>query len=177
MTTRPARGTVKGRRYLDLQRLARRQGRPTDELHQLYALEGFLQRLAASQYRERLVLKGGVLLAAYDARRPTRDIDLQAQGLNNDPGSVGHVVLDIVSVRLPAPDGLVFDAKASPHGNPVSTISTAVSASPCIRGSRERESFSTSISTLVTRSGLRRERLRCRDYSAARSHCAHIHCT
>ena len=42
VTTRPTRATTAGRVYLDLQNLARRQGRPTDELHQLYALEGFL---------------------------------------------------------------------------------------------------------------------------------------
>ena len=34
---RPTRATVAGRAYLDLQNLARRQQRPTDELHQLYA--------------------------------------------------------------------------------------------------------------------------------------------
>lgn len=47
-TARPTRASVAGRAYLDLQNLARRSGRPTDELHQLYALEGFLARLAAS---------------------------------------------------------------------------------------------------------------------------------
>jgi hypothetical protein len=72
MTTsrRPTRATIDGRAYLDLQSLARSQRRPTDELHQLYALEGFLARLAKSPYADKLVLKGGVLLAAYHARRP-----------------------------------------------------------------------------------------------------------
>ena len=37
MTSRPTRATAAGRAYLDLQNLARRQGRPTDELHQMYA--------------------------------------------------------------------------------------------------------------------------------------------
>lgn len=77
MTARPTRATTAGRAYLDLQNLARKQRRPTDELHQIYALEGFLARLAVSRYADQLVLKGGVLLAAYDTRRPTRDIDLQ----------------------------------------------------------------------------------------------------
>jgi hypothetical protein len=70
---RPTRATVAGRAYLDLRNLARSQRRPTDEFHQLYALEGFLARLAASAHADKSVLKGGVLLAAYDARRPTRD--------------------------------------------------------------------------------------------------------
>jgi hypothetical protein len=50
--------------YLDLQNKARRDGRPNAELQQLYVLEGFLARLAASPDRDRFVLKGGVLLAA-----------------------------------------------------------------------------------------------------------------
>jgi nucleotidyltransferase AbiEii toxin of type IV toxin-antitoxin system len=73
---RATKETVAGRRYLDLQREARRTGRPTDELIQLYALECFLDRLVHSSFAENFVLKGGVLLAALQARRPTRDIDL-----------------------------------------------------------------------------------------------------
>jgi hypothetical protein len=42
---RATKETAAGRRYLDLQREARRTGRPTDELTQLYALECFLDRL------------------------------------------------------------------------------------------------------------------------------------
>jgi hypothetical protein len=81
---RPTRATVDGRAYLDLQNLARRQGRPTSELHQLYALEGFLARLARSSFVDHLILKGGALLAAYEIRRPTRDIDLEGRHLSGD---------------------------------------------------------------------------------------------
>lgn len=105
---RPTRASVDGRAYLDLQNLARRQHRPTDELHQLYALEGFLTRLAASPYADRLVLKGGVLLAAYDARRPTRDIDMQARIEVAETDQVLQIVQDIAT--RPADDGLQFDA-------------------------------------------------------------------
>jgi Nucleotidyl transferase AbiEii toxin, Type IV TA system len=70
------RGTPSGDAYLDLQNQARRTRRQTQELLQLYVLEGFLARLAASAMRERLVLKGGILLAAFGSRRPTRDVDL-----------------------------------------------------------------------------------------------------
>jgi len=89
---RPTRQTVAGRAYLDLQNLARRQSRPTDELQQLYALEGFLARVAASAYAERFVLKGGVLLAAYGARRPTRDVDMQGREMSNRIEDVLEVV-------------------------------------------------------------------------------------
>lgn len=35
-----------------------------------------------SRHRDHFVLKGGVLLAAFDERRPTRDIDLEGFYLN-----------------------------------------------------------------------------------------------
>lgn len=60
--------SVAGRRYLELQRKAQHTARPTDELIQLYALEGFLDRLTRSAQADRFVLKGEVLLAALDAR-------------------------------------------------------------------------------------------------------------
>lgn len=104
--SRPTRSTVAGAAYLDLQALARRQHRPTDELHQLYALEGFLTRLAASSYADRLVLKGGVLLAAYDARRPTRDVDMQARAVSDEQDAVLALVRDVAAVDLD--DGLLF---------------------------------------------------------------------
>jgi predicted nucleotidyltransferase component of viral defense system len=114
--TRPTRATVSGRTYLDLQNLARRTGRPTDELHQLYALEGFLARLAASPNRDRLVLKGGVLLAAYDVRRPTRDVDLQAERLSNELDDVLGMVRQTAAV--PVDDGLLFEL-ASARARPI----------------------------------------------------------
>ena len=82
--TPPNRQTVAGQVYLDLRRLAQTRGRATDELLQLYALEGFLDRLTQSDQRDYFVLKGGVLLSAYDARRATRDIDFAARALAND---------------------------------------------------------------------------------------------
>jgi len=39
----------------------------------LFILERFLYRLSLSVHRARLVLKGGMLPAAFDERRPTRD--------------------------------------------------------------------------------------------------------
>ncbi|MGH3752523.1 MAG: nucleotidyl transferase AbiEii/AbiGii toxin family protein [Pseudonocardiaceae bacterium] len=106
--SRPTRATTAGRAYLDLQNLARQLGRPTDELHQLYALESFLTRLATSTHADQLILKGGVLLAAYDARHPTRDIDLHAQQLPGDVDDILHLVRTVAD--LAADDGLLFDA-------------------------------------------------------------------
>jgi hypothetical protein len=73
----------------------------------LYALEGLLDRLSSSLRSDDLVLKGGVLLAAYDTRRPTRDIDLQATNLAGDADIVLELVRDIAASHKN--DGLVYD--------------------------------------------------------------------
>jgi len=99
------------RTYRALQRQARGSGRPTAELLQLYALEGFLARLARSAHRDQLVLKGGMLLAVLDARRPTRDIDLQAQRLRNDIATVRDAVDAVAAIELD--DGLVYDTETT----------------------------------------------------------------
>lgn len=97
-----------GQVFLDLRKEATAQRRPLAELLTLYALEGFLGRLSESaEDRETFVLKGGVLLAAYDSRRPTRDADLLAQDLSNDAEVIRERVEAIASrVR---DDGLVLD--------------------------------------------------------------------
>jgi hypothetical protein len=74
--------------YLALQKKARAEGRPTDEFLQLHALECWLDRLATSRMARDVVLKGGVLLAAYDLRRPTRDIDLSTARMKNDAATL-----------------------------------------------------------------------------------------
>jgi Nucleotidyl transferase AbiEii toxin, Type IV TA system len=94
--------------YLDLQRLARSQGRPTQQLFELYVHERFLARVAASRFADRLVLKGGMLLAVLDARRATRDADLLARGIGNDDASLRGVISEIARIDLS--DGASFDA-------------------------------------------------------------------
>ncbi|MGH3401443.1 MAG: nucleotidyl transferase AbiEii/AbiGii toxin family protein [Streptosporangiaceae bacterium] len=59
-----------------LRRQAKGEGRTTAEYLRLYALEGFLLRLVNSEHNSNFVLKGGVLLAAYELRRPTADVDI-----------------------------------------------------------------------------------------------------
>ena len=108
---RPTRASVEGRVYLALQNLARRTGRPNAELQQLYVLEGFLARLSTSEFRDRFVLKGGVLLAAFESRRPTRDLDFQATAMPNAIDALIQVVQWIARVEIA--DGLVFDADSA----------------------------------------------------------------
>jgi hypothetical protein len=105
--------TPAGAAYLDLQRQARQNGRLTAELLQLYALEGFLARLEASPVREQFVLKGGVLLAAFGNRRPTRDIDLSGLDLINDASTVLDLVRSVLAIHLADDDGLLFQADSA----------------------------------------------------------------
>lgn len=109
----PTRATAGGRAYRDLQNLARADGRSTEELLALYALEGFLARLSRSDRSQDLVLKGGALLAAYGTRRPTRDVDLSARAVSNDASTVLDLVREIASIAVD--DGIdygVHDASA-----------------------------------------------------------------
>ena len=103
----PTRDTPAGQAYNDLRNLARRDGRAPAEYITLYALEGFLSRLVVSEHAGEFVLKGGVLMAAFAARRPTRDIDFAATGFKNDTADVEQRVRSIIEVHLD--DGLEFD--------------------------------------------------------------------
>jgi hypothetical protein len=93
--------------YLGLQQLARSQGRNTQQLFELYIHERFLARLAESQFAERFVLKGGMLLAALDIRRATRDADMLALGLARDEDHLRTITGEILAI--PMNDGLNFD--------------------------------------------------------------------
>ncbi len=95
--------------YRALQRLARAEGRTTQQAFELYVHERFLARLANSRFADQLVLKGGMLLAALDARRATRDADMLARGIDNDMENLRDVVSEIAGIELI--DGVVFDVE------------------------------------------------------------------
>lgn len=108
-----SRATAAGRAYLDLKAKAKAESRLTDELIQLYVLEGFLARVAGSEYAQQLVLKGGVLLAAFGERRLTKDIDFASRDLNSDANHVLAVLRDIAVSQPHDDDGLVFDSASA----------------------------------------------------------------
>jgi hypothetical protein len=92
---------------LEIRRLARKTEADVQELLTLHVLECLLARIARSPYRDDFVLKGGVLLAAFALRRPTRDVDLQAIRLSRDINEVAARKREIASIRIP--DGVEFD--------------------------------------------------------------------
>lgn len=101
------RATPAGRAYLDLQNLARRERRGTQEYLTAYVVERWLARLSRSPYASQFVLKGGVLLAAFGQRRPTVDADALAIGLANDAETVAALVAEIAAIEDPE-DGVEY---------------------------------------------------------------------
>jgi len=93
--------------YSDLQSLARMRGRATSEILTIYGLERFVDRLTRTEFRDDFVLKGGILLAAYQLRRPTRDIDMQALDFPLDEAHLRAMISAAAAVDVD--DALVLD--------------------------------------------------------------------
>ncbi len=99
--------------YRALARLARRDlrqnGRPAAFAEYLtrHFLESFLHRLTLSPHAGGFVLKGGVLLAVYGARRPTKDVDSQAISATLTPKHLADVARALAAIDTD--DGVEFD--------------------------------------------------------------------
>jgi len=105
----PARDSTAGRVYNDLRNVARRNGRSTDELMVEYILERFLYRLSVSPVGGRFfVLKGGLLLAQFGARRMTRDIDILGRSFRGDEDEIVRRIAAIAVTEVD--DGVEFDS-------------------------------------------------------------------
>lgn len=89
--------------------LARQQQQVFDVVLVAFGLERLVYRLSVSDYRDRFVLKGGMLVTLWteDPGRFTRDIDFLAFG-EDDEASLKQAFEAILSID--AGDGLVFDA-------------------------------------------------------------------
>ncbi len=89
--------------------LARQEQQVFDVVLVAFGLERLVYRLSISDYRDRFVLKGGMLVTLWteDTGRFTRDIDFLAFG-EDDEASLKEAFEAILSID--AGDGLVFDA-------------------------------------------------------------------
>lgn len=73
-----------------------------------YMIERLLERISLSEYKDRFILKGGMLVAAMvglDARS-TMDLDATIKGINVNVKDVENMMSDIVTI--PMDDGVVF---------------------------------------------------------------------
>lgn len=104
--SRPTHATPGGHAYLELQRRARAERVGTQELLVWYVHERFLYRLSRSSFRDHLILKGGMLLVVYEARRATQDIDLLGRRIANDEAAISSMIAEIA--RIEVADGVEF---------------------------------------------------------------------
>jgi predicted nucleotidyltransferase component of viral defense system len=96
-----------------LSNIAKKEERSFDSLLLLYIQERLLYRLSLSQYSEKFVLKGGLLMFIITdfKGRPTKDMDFLAQQVSNDIDDIKEIfcnicVLDCVN------DGLQFSKES-----------------------------------------------------------------
>ncbi|MEW6429347.1 MAG: nucleotidyl transferase AbiEii/AbiGii toxin family protein [Thermodesulfobacteriota bacterium] len=90
---------------------ARADRRPFGELLQYFAMERFLYRLSRSPHADKFVLKGALMLRAWQAPlfRPTMDIDMLGRNTRNEVGKIERQIQDICLVAVAPADGLEFD--------------------------------------------------------------------
>ncbi len=98
MTKRAAKNIAASLRQRLLNK-ARETGRPFSELLQYFAMERFLYRLSESEYTDKFILKGALMLVAWKAPllRPTMDIDVLGR-TTNDMEAILAIVKDICGV-------------------------------------------------------------------------------
>lgn len=92
--------------------LSRKNAADAQLLMRNYMMERFLERVSLSPFRDKFILKGGMLVAAMvglDARA-TMDIDATIQGTTVGVDQVNDIVSEIISV--PVDDGVSFSLKS-----------------------------------------------------------------
>ena len=95
---------IKGeRRIKDLiKNVAKGDSGKAQRLQRHYAMERFLERMALSDYRDKMILKGGMLVSSIVGleARSTMDIDATCKGLMLDLESATSMVEEIAQVAL-----------------------------------------------------------------------------
>ncbi len=91
-----------------IRNLSKKRSADAQFLMRNYMMERFLERISLSKYRDKFILKGGMLVAAMvglDARS-TMDLDATVKGINVNVNDVADLIAGIVSV--PIDDGVTF---------------------------------------------------------------------
>ncbi len=91
-----------------IRNLSKKKSADAQILMRNYMMERFLERISLSEYRDKFILKGGMLVAAMvglDARS-TMDLDATVKGINVNVDGVADLIAGIVSV--PIDDGVTF---------------------------------------------------------------------
>lgn len=83
-----------------LKNKARAGGNSYQQCLQLFFQEEFLRRLAASKYKENLILKGGLFIYTLTnfESRATVDVDFLLRGLSNDMARMDEIIAEILAI-------------------------------------------------------------------------------
>ena len=92
-------GNIEASVIARLKNKSKEQGIPLQQLLNLFCQEEFIRRLSKSDYKEKVILKGGFLLYSISgfAARPTVDADYLLRNYPNDMDAVEKLVKKIIS--------------------------------------------------------------------------------
>ena len=94
-----------------IRNLSKKNASDAQILMRNYMMERFLERISLSPYRDKFILKGGMLVAAMvglDARS-TMDLDATVKGAGVNIEDVENMMTEIVAVAID--DGVTFQVK------------------------------------------------------------------
>ena len=91
-----------------IRNLAKKKGIHAQEVLQIFMFERIIERLSASPYKDRFILKGGLLISAIlgIAERTTMDMDTTVKGLPMDEQNIRKAISEILN--QPVDDGIEF---------------------------------------------------------------------
>ena len=92
-----------------IRNIAKQKNIPAQVILQNYMFERLLVRLSASEYKEKFVLKGGMLVAAIVGldNRATMDMDTTLKNLPLTPEAIRSALEDVCDIVFD--DGVVFE--------------------------------------------------------------------
>ena len=91
-----------------IHKLAKEKGIRAQEILQIFMFERIIERLSVSLYKDRFILKGGLLISAIlgVAERTTMDMDTTVKGLPMDEQSIRKAIIEILDQSVD--DGIEF---------------------------------------------------------------------
>lgn len=95
-----------------LLKVSKSENKTFDDIMTMYMLERLLFRLSRSRFRNKFILKGGLLLCVLfeEPHRTTKDIDFLAKQIIGTMESIGEIFREICSID--ALDGIIFDTES-----------------------------------------------------------------
>ena len=128
-----------------IRNIAKSKNIPAQVILQNYMFERFLNRLSVSEYKEKFVLKGGMLVAALVGldNRATMDLDTTLKNLPLTPDAIEKALKDIFAIDLH--DDVIFSLKGYSVSSLIHSFFPSASVSS-LQGANTIETTSESLS-------------------------------